>query len=87
MYFRDCSDTIRETPEFEPHLRARNEVIASFKTFEGMILGKIPYSSEKAVPAVLPMLLNPSTPTWGDREQRQQQLELPQYNDDFQLLI
>lgn len=34
MHFRDYSDTIIETPEIEAHLRAGNEVIAGFKTFE-----------------------------------------------------
>lgn len=86
MFFRGCSDTIRETPEIEPHLRAWSKVVAGFKTFEEeMVWGNNPYSSEKAVPAVLPTLLNPNM--WGDGGQRQQQMELPQYNDDFQLLI
>lgn len=53
-----------------------------------MILGKNPYSSEKAVPAVPPHAAESQHPNmWGDHGQRQQQLELPQHHNDFQLLI
>lgn len=82
MYFRDCSDTIRETSIIEAHLRV--EVTADFKTFEEEeILVENPYSSEEAMPAVL----LPHPAHTSARGVMQQQLELPQHHHGSQLLV